>query len=58
MKKLKRKERMQDSHYAFFANKNDDPHQLFEVAEWWIMKHKLDHFEKAVKIKKLIQNEL
>lgn len=29
-----------------------------EVAEWWILKHKLDHFEKAVKIKNLIQNNL
>jgi hypothetical protein len=26
-----------------------------EVAEWWIMTHKLDHFEKAVKIKKMIE---
>jgi len=41
------------SFYAFFANKNDDPELLMEAAEWWIMTHKLDHFEKAVKIKKL-----
>ncbi|HNP19521.1 MAG TPA: DUF6500 family protein [Fulvivirga sp.] len=46
------------SFYAFFANKNDDPKQLMEVAEWWIMKHKLDHFEKAVKIRDLVQKEL
>jgi hypothetical protein len=26
-----------------------------EVAEWWIMTHKLDHFEKAVKIKKMMK---
>jgi len=39
------------SFYAFFANKNDNPEQLMEVATWWIMTHKLDHFEKAVKIK-------
>jgi hypothetical protein len=26
-----------------------------EVAEWWIMTHKLDHFEKAVKIKNLLE---
>lgn len=45
------------SFYAFFANKNDNPKQLMEVAQWWIMKHKLDHFEKAVKIKKLVQNK-
>ena len=42
------------SFYAFFANKNDDPELLMEAAEWWIMAHKLDHFEKAVKIKKLV----
>ena len=42
------------SFYAFFANKNDNPELLMEVAEWWIMTEKLDHFEKAVKIKKLI----
>lgn len=42
------------SFYAFFANKNDNPELLMEAAEWWIMKHKLDHFEKAVKIKSLV----
>ncbi len=46
------------SFYAFFANKNDNPNQLMEVAEWWILKHKLDHFEKAVKIRELAQKEL
>ena len=45
------------SFYAFFANKNDDPKLLMEVAKWWIEEHQLDHFEKAVKIKKLIQKE-
>jgi len=45
------------SFYAFFANKNDDPELLMEVAEWWIMTHKLDHFEKAAKIKKMVENE-
>jgi len=43
------------SFYAFFANKNDNPKLLLEVAEWWIMKHKLNHFEKAIKIKKMMQ---
>lgn len=43
------------SFYAFFANKNDDPELLMEAAEWWIMTHKLDHFEKATKIKSLVQ---
>ena len=42
------------SFYAFFANKNDDPELLMEVAQWWILTHKLDHFEKAVKIKKML----
>ncbi len=43
------------SFYAFFANKNDDPELLMEAATWWIMTHKLDHFEKAEKIKKMVQ---
>lgn len=43
------------SFYAFFANKNDNPELLMEAAEWWIMTHKLDHFEKAVKIKEMVQ---
>lgn len=42
------------SFYAFFANKNDNPELLFEVAEWWIKTQKLNHFEKAVKIKALV----
>jgi len=42
------------SFYAFFKNKNDNPNLLMEVAKWWIETHKLDHFEKAVKIKKMI----
>ncbi|MCB0481969.1 MAG: hypothetical protein KDC83_11095 [Flavobacteriales bacterium] len=46
------------SFYAFFSNKNDDAELLMEVAEWWIMKHKLNHFEKAQKVKELIANNL
>ncbi len=46
------------SFYAFFANKNENPQLLMEVAEWWILKHQLDHFEKAVKIKALVTNHL
>ncbi|PVZ66677.1 DUF6500 family protein [Pelagibaculum spongiae] len=42
------------SFYAFFANKNDDPELLMQTAEWWIMKHKLDHFEKALKIREMV----
>lgn len=41
------------SFYAFFANKNDNPELLMEAAEWWIMENKLNHFEKATKIKEL-----
>ena len=43
------------SFYAFFANKNDDPEALMEAAEWWIKDHQLDHFEKAVKIKQMVE---
>lgn len=42
------------SFYAFFANKNDDPALLMEAAQWWIQEKKLDHFEKATKIKAMI----
>ena len=42
------------SFYAFFENKNTNPELLMEAATWWIMEHKLDHFEKATKIKKLV----
>ena len=45
------------SFYAFFANKNDNPKLLMEVAKWWIETHELDHFEKAVKIKDMINNK-
>jgi hypothetical protein len=45
------------SFYAFFANKNDDPKLLMTAATWWIETHKLDHFEKAVKIKQMILAE-
>ncbi len=42
------------SFYAFFANKNDDPELLMEMATWWIKTHRLDHFEKAEKIKAMV----
>ena len=44
------------SFYAFFANKNDNPALLMEAATWWIQTHQLDHFEKAHKIKSMIQH--
>lgn len=49
--KIKQKgEGVQVSFYAFFANKNNDPVTLMEVARWWIEEHELNHFEKATKI--------
>ena len=42
------------SFYAFFANRNEDPEALMEAATWWIQTQKLDHFEKAIKIKTLV----
>lgn len=44
------------SFYAFFKNKNDTPELLMEVATWWIKTHELNHFEKAVKIKRLVEH--
>jgi hypothetical protein len=38
------------SFYAFFSNKNNNPEKLMEVANWWIMENKFDHFEKTKKI--------
>ena len=46
------------SFYAFFSNRNDDPALLLEAAVWWIQAHQLDHFEKAVKIREMIQSGL
>ena len=43
------------SFYAFFRNSNDEPDLLIQAAEWWIKTHRLDHFEKAVKIKRLVE---
>ncbi|BEE19294.1 MULTISPECIES: DUF6500 family protein [Aeromonas] len=43
------------SFYAFFANKNEDPELLMEAATWWIQTHRLDHFEKASKILRLVE---
>ena len=44
------------SFYAFFKNKNDNPILLMEAAKWWIETNELNHFEKAVKIKKMVEN--
>ena len=45
------------SFYAFFKNRNDDPELLMEAATWWIETHRLDHFEKAAKIKAMVGEE-
>jgi hypothetical protein len=45
------------SFYAFFENRNDNPELLMEVATWWIMEQRLDHFEKAVKIKRMVEDK-
>jgi len=45
------------SFYAFFKNRNEDPALLMEAATWWIQAHKLDHFEKALKIKHLLLSQ-
>lgn len=44
------------SFYAFFANRNDDPQLLMEAATWWILEQRLDHFEKATKVKSLVES--
>lgn len=52
--RLQLKDPMWESHFMLFANKNDDPELLMEVAQWWIMEMKLDHFEKARKVIALV----
>ncbi|MBV6651999.1 MAG: hypothetical protein KI789_19940 [Hoeflea sp.] len=46
------------SFYAFFANRNDDPELLMEAATWWISTHRLDHFEKAARIRRMLLDQL
>ena len=43
------------SFYAFFENKNTNPELLQEVVTWWIWENKFDHFEKALKIKRIVE---
>ncbi len=45
------------SFYAFFSNKNNDPELLMEAATWWILEQRLDHFEKAAKVKSLVESQ-
>ncbi len=53
-KKINKNPNVGISFYVFFYNKNDNPQLLMQVAQWWILEHKLDHFEKATKIKQLL----
>lgn len=46
------------SFYAFFKNKNDNSKLLMNVAKWWIETNRLNHFEKAKKIKQMFETEL
>ena len=46
------------SFYAFYANENDNHDLLLEAATWWIELFELDHFEKAVKIKRMVISEV
>ena len=45
------------SFYAFFENKNSNPELLFEIAKWWILDMRFDHFEKATKILKVLKEK-
>lgn len=44
------------SFYVFFSNQNTEPELLMEVAEWWILTNKLNHFEKARKVIELLKH--
>jgi Family of unknown function (DUF6500) len=52
----KKGENVDLSFYAFFENKNTNPKLLLEIATWWILENKFDHFEKALKIKSIVEN--
>ena len=56
LKIAKKGENVGLSFYAFFKNKNDQPEVLMEAARWWIETHQLDHFEKASKIRKMVED--
>lgn len=46
------------SFYFFYDNANTRNTEVMEVATWWIQKHDLPHFVKAIKILELIEIEL
>lgn len=45
------------SFYAFFENKNTNP-ELLKISDLVDEENKLDHFEKAVKIKEMVKNNI
>lgn len=51
-----RKRLLFEQRWPFFKSTNDQPDVLMEAARWWIEKHKLDHFEKAIKIKGVVES--
>lgn len=55
---LAKGENVNVSFYAFFKNKNNNPKELYQMATWWINTQKLDHFERSVKIKKMLEDRL
>jgi hypothetical protein len=57
-KTAKKGETVSLSFYAFFSNRNDDPCLLMEAAQWWIETHTLDHFEKATKVRDVLESGL
>ncbi|HHG89288.1 MAG TPA: hypothetical protein ENJ90_02250 [Devosia sp.] len=40
---------------CLFPNRDDNLKLPVEAARWWIETHELDHFEKALKIKSVLQ---
>lgn len=44
------------SFHAFFHNRNDDPVLKLEAAAWWIESKRLNHFETAAKVKKMVED--
>lgn len=54
----KKGENVNISFYYFYDNSNKNNAEVMQVATWWIEKHNLPHFVKAVVILELIETEL
>lgn len=54
----KKGEKVNISFYYFYDNSNKNNTEVMQVATWWIEKHNLPHFVKAVVILELIETEL